>query len=307
MSLDIVAIGHVINETIIYPQQKTRQVLGSPPAYSMAVAAGVGAQVGILTRIGTDYPRELLEPLQTLGVDLQGIVCRGEVSTNNQLIYSDNGTKEIQYLTKAPLIDIADTPTSYRKAKLFYVCPMDFDVTTNTVKEFSELGGMMATDLGGFGGAHSPPGQSPQMQRDPETVRALIASMDIVKASDEDCQRLTGDATVDLAGFAEQWLDWGAKISVVTLGGAGALVITRKQTHHIPPLPGNPIDPTGGGDSFMGGFLVRYLQTEDAWQAGIYGAATALLVIEGSGGVSVDRMPSAPLVEQRLQQAGLSG
>ena len=302
MSFDIVAVGHIINETIVYPGQETRTVLGSPPAYSMTVAARLGVRAGVFTRIGTDYPRDLLRPFQDAGVDMQGVICRGNVSTKNKLVYAENGTKQIHYMTKAPPIELGDLPQDYRNARLFYACPMDFDMSVETVQGFGNLGGLVAMDLGGFGGAHSPPGGEPQMSKNPDSVRALIAAGDIVKASDEDCQRLTGDEHLDLELFAREWLDWGATIAVVTLGSAGTVVVTPQGKWDVPALPGSPVDATGGGDSYMGGFLARYLQTRDPWEAGLYGAATALLVIEGTGGVLANRMPTEAMVEQRLKQ-----
>ena len=304
MPLDIVAVGHIINETIVFPGKETQSVLGSPPAYSMSVAARVGANVGIFTRIGEDYPDRLLDPLRECGVDLTGVLREGELSTNNRLVYDEQGNKTIHYLSRAPLLEPSDMPAIYRDANLIYVCPMDWDATADAVEDFGQLPGLLATDLGGFGGAHSPPQEVPQMERDPDSVRRIVATMDIVKASDEDCRRLTGDRELDLEAFARQWIEWGTTVSVVTLGSAGTLVVTADKKYDVPPLPGKPIDATGGGDSYMGGFLVGYLRTEgDPWEAGLYGAATALLVIEGTGGVTKDRMPSREQVESRLAAA----
>ena len=304
MPPDIVAVGHIINERIVFPDKETRRVLGSPPAYSMACAARLGANVGILTRIGEDYPDELLEPLRQCGVDLTGVIREGPVSTNNELVYAEDGTKSIRYLSRAPQLESSDLPKAYGDAKVLYVCPMDWDTTVEAVEQLVPLGGLAACDLGGFGGAHSPASDVPQMERDPDSVQRVVAAMDIVKASDEDCRRLTGKADVDLADFASQWLGWGTQVAVITLGGEGSLVLTRGERFDVPALPGRPIDATGGGDSYMGGFLVGYLRAGgDPWEAGLYGAATALLVIEGTGGVHHQRMPTAEMVEARIATA----
>ena len=304
MPFDIVAVGHLINETIVGPGGETRSVLGSPPAYSMAVAARVGARVGIQSAIGFDYPDTLLEPLRQCGVDLQG-VARGEhASTNNELRYASDGTKTIKYLSRAPQIEAEDLPPAYDSPRMFYVCPMDWDVSVEAVAKYRERCQLLACDLGGFGGAHSPPGSEPQMQKDPSSVRRIIAQSAIVKASDEDCRRLTGDEGVDIESFARSWLDWGASIAVLTQGSRGTSLLTAVDKYSVPPLPGKPIDTTGGGDSYMGGFLVEYLRTGDVWRAGVYGATTAMRVIEGTGGVTAARMPTHDDVSERLREAG---
>lgn len=300
MPYDIVAVGHLINETIVFPNQETRSVLGSPPAYSMACAARLGGRVGIFSRIGHDYPDRLLEPLLACGVDLAGVIRAGDASTNNLLKYLPDGSKRIDYLSRAPQLAPADWPAAFADVDLIYICPMDWDVDLQTIPGFARLGRRLACDLGGFGGAHSPPTDQPQMAKDPQSIRRLVSFMEIVKASDEDCRRLTGDDDLSLGDFARQWLSWGAKVGVVTMGHQGALIVTSTQSVQIPAFPGKPVDATGGGDSFMGGFLMRLLQTGDPFAAGRYGAATALIVIEGTGGVTAARMPTARAVADRL-------
>ena len=303
MSFDIVAVGHVINETIIFPGKDARSVLGSPPAYSMACAASIGANVGIFTCIGSDYPQKLLEPLERLGVDLQGAIQRGDSSTNNLLTYASDGSKTIEYLSRALPLEADDLPSEYDTAKVIYVCPMDWDISADSVEKLAEHPGLLGCDLGGFGGAHSPPASLPQMVRDPDPVNRIIAASDIVKASDEDCWRLTGDVSLDLKSFAREWLGLGAKVAIITLGSQGAKILTPDKEYDFPGLLGKPIDVTGGGDSFMGGFLVNYIASGDPGEAGLYGAATALFVIEGTGGVTPRRMPSSQDVASRLEQA----
>ncbi|HID31622.1 MAG TPA: carbohydrate kinase family protein [Desulfobacterales bacterium] len=302
MSLDIVALGHIIHETIVFPDFTTKSVLGSPPAYSMVCAARLGAKVGLVTKIGSDYPKRLLCPFYEAKVDTEGIRCSGDVSTTTQLVYARDGSKVIHYLKKAPKIAFEDVPQSYHDARLFYVCPMDFEAPFETVQQLRGLGGLLAADVGGFGGAHVVPQPAPQMEKDPEGTQRLFRTFDIIKASDEDCRRLTGDVHVDVHSLGRQFLSWGVKIVVITKGSRGALVITRDSERLIPAFPGKPIDVTGGGDTYMAGFLFRYLQTNDVFQAGLFGAVTALLVIEGTGGVSAARMPTFDMVEARLQK-----
>lgn len=301
MALDIVAIGHLINETIVHPGKEMRSVLGSPVAYSMTSAAALGKRVGIVSRIGNDYPEHLLAPLVELGIDTRGIIRSGELSTNNQLVYDGHGNKSIRYLSRAPDIQFDDVPEFYRDADILYACPMDWDMRPEVVRSLAECRGLVAIDLGGFGGAHSPIRDVPQMKRDVDALRTVVGAADIVKASDEDCRRITGDQDVDLDALARLFIRWGAETIVWTLGAAGATVTMSASRFDIPALPGKPVDPTGGGDSFMGGFLVNYLDTRDPWEAGLFAAATALLVIEGTGGVVASRMPRLEAVQKRLQ------
>jgi len=51
----------------------------------------------------------------------------------------------------------------------------------------------------------------------------------------------------------------------------------------------------------MAGFLAEYLRTENVEKSALFASATASLVIEDSGGVSVKRMPDRAKVLQRIK------
>jgi len=74
MNLDVVVIGHLLKEKIIFPDgKKMGPVLGSPAAYSSVASARLGLKTGLVTRIGRDMPEELLKVFKETGVDTEGI------------------------------------------------------------------------------------------------------------------------------------------------------------------------------------------------------------------------------------------
>ena len=52
----------------------------------------------------------------------------------------------------------------------------------------------------------------------------------------------------------------------------------------------------------MAGFLSEYLRSTDALKAAQWGCATAICVIERSGGVRLERMPAPQQVFERVNQ-----
>ncbi|MBI2562491.1 MAG: hypothetical protein HYW08_08885, partial [candidate division NC10 bacterium] len=97
-----------------------------------------------------------------------------------------------------------------------------------------------------------------------------------------------------------RFVDWGAKIGIVTLGDQGAAIATRDGAFTVPALPGKVVDTTGAGDSFSAGFLVEYLRSGDAHRAAWFAIAVARHVIGGTGGVVAGRMPSRADIEALL-------
>jgi sugar/nucleoside kinase (ribokinase family) len=304
MTPEIVIIGHTIHETIRFPDRTIEPVLGSPVAYSSVIAGVLGAPVGIVTKIGQDMPPELLQPFAAAGVDTRGVRVAGPHSTRNLLIYDVTGNKQVQYLRKAPDIFFDDIPVEYRGARLFFVCPMDYEVPLETVQAIRALpANTIVVDLGGYGGATSDTHPSLDERRDPAALRSLIRHVDIVKASIEDCRHIVEHTDEEALG--RLFVSWGAQVGMVTLGERGAIAVTPDTVYRIPAFPSRAVDATGAGDAFSAGFLVEYLWTGDVERAARFGCATAALVIEGTGGVLASRMPTADAVYSRV--AGGSG
>lgn len=296
MKPDLVAIGHIINETIEFPDRTIGPVLGSPVAYSAVVAARLGVKTGIVTRIGTDMPSHLLEPFSEAGVDMLGMKVEGEKSTETRLVYEESGSKMLLYPQRAPDIFFGDIPKDYLEAKIFFVCPINYEVPIETVKALADLGTTLATDLGGYGGAAA--SSHPSTPEDREALRELVGCFHIVKASTEDCRHLFGAKSEE--EIARLFVEWGAEIGMVTLGEKGAFAATKEQEFRVPTFPANVVDVTGAGDAYDAGFLVEYLRTKDAWKSALFASATASLMIEGTGGVLASRMPTTSEVNERI-------
>lgn len=297
--LDIVMMGHLVKEMIHFPDRALGPVLGSPPAYCATVVAKLGARAGIVSKIGPDMPEELMRPLMELGVDLRGVRVGG-VTTTTALIYNEAGEKEIRYPQKAEPITLDDIPPEYLDCQAFHICPMDHDVPLETIRQLSERPALVSIDLGGYGGAHSVVHPDPAEPRAKQALREIVQHSGVVRASVEDCRHLFGEAALDLTQIARQFVEWGARVGLVTVGKAGVVAATRQEVWQIPALPGNAVDSTGAGDSFSAGFLVEYLHTQNVPHAAQFACAVALHVIEGTGGVRADRMPSRTQVERRL-------
>lgn len=299
---EIVAIGHIVRECIVFPDRQTEEVLGSPAAYSSVTIARLGGQAGLVSRVGADMPEKLLTPLKQAGVDLAGLKIEADgCTTSTRLVYDQLGNKKIEYPSKADPLRFEDIPQTYWDARLFNFCTMDHDVELEEIERIAaHTDKLMAVDLGGYGGAHVKPVERPPGV--PEELPKLVSCFDLVKASDEDCRRVMADETMDDESFGRRVLDWGAKVFVATRGERGAFVMTPQQDYFIPPYRGRVVDPTGGGDSFFGGFLLAYLRTGDPEYAGRFGAATALCMIEGTGGVWAGRMPTSDMVSECMKR-----
>jgi sugar/nucleoside kinase (ribokinase family) len=300
MPPDLVCVGRIVREMIYFPNEVKGPVLGSPPAYCTVAAARQGTPTGIVTKIGPDMPPGLLRPLADAGVDTAGLL-RAERSTVTELIYDARGDKEIRYPSLAPPITAADIPPAYGGCGMLYVCTMDNDVLPEDLGPVAAKGRLSAVDLGGYGGAHMSARSRQAIPDVADFARRVASHFTIVRASDEDAALIFGRRDPEEA--ARQLLACGPRLAVITLGKDGALVRTAAGQQRVAAAPGAPIDTTGGGDTFMAGFLCEYLRSGDPARAARWGCATAVCVIEETGGVRVARMPTQEQVRARVARA----
>ncbi|MEM2175004.1 MAG: carbohydrate kinase family protein [Candidatus Micrarchaeia archaeon] len=306
MSIDFISIGHIINETIKFPEYTIGPVLGSPAAYSALTASKLGAKVAILTKIGTDFPKELLKPFYEMKIDTAGIKIEGNESTTNILTYNKAGKKEFLYLKKASPILSSDIPKDYLKARLALICPMDGEVSLEVVKIFKESGALIAIDIDGYGGRGGKIGKyliEKSIKNKKEAIKELIKIVKyshIVKIGYEDSLHLFKIKRKKEEDILKFLIKEGAKIGIITLGKRGSIVATNEDIYRIPAIPANVIDTTGGGDAFIAGFLIEYLRTNDAFRSALFGSAVASIIIEKSGGAIPSRMPSRDTVYERI-------
>jgi len=295
--VDVVCIGHILNEKIIFPDKVISPVLGSPAAYSSVCLASLGVDVGIVTKIGPDFPKDLLEAYSKVGVGKEGISI-GEASTNNELIYDSDGNKTLKFITRAEDINYSDIPREYHSTKIFYICPMDHEINMDTIEKISKLGKTMIVDLGGYGGGTS---EKHPPVKDGSIIKDLCPYFKIVRASIEDLYHIFGHDICE-GTVSEKILDWGAESVVITLGEKGAYVRTATEKRNIPAYPIEEfVDQTGAGDCFTAGFIAEYLKSGDLFVSAIYGSATTSYIIERSGGVLPERMPDTEEVEKRVK------
>jgi len=299
-NLEIIALGHILNEKIIFPDKEISPVLGSPVAYSASCMASLGRKIGIVSKIGKDFPKNLLNIFNQLAIDQDGIKL-GKYSTNNELIYNKKGNKIVKFITKADNIFFDDIPITYLNAEIFFICPMDYEIDIQTIKKIYETGKIMAVDIGGYGGSTS--ATYPE-EKSGYGIQELCPFFDIVKGSIEDYSHIFGIGAGNEKEISQKIIEWGAKISLITLGAKGSFIKTQKKEYYIPAFPtplDKIVDRTGAGDCFSAGFLAHFLLEGDPYTSAIYASATTSYVIERSGGVVLKRMPSKKKVEQRVK------
>lgn len=276
-----------------------------------ALYAAVGARiwspaVGLVSRVGENYPGEWLKALEAKAFDLRGVTrLPGSHDLRNFYAYLSAEeraeTDPAAYFARVgqPLPpELADyttntapeshtkfsplaarpseVPPSYLSAQGFHLAPCDLAVhhTFPATLRRHDVRYVTCDPAGRY--------LQPSFTED---VKLIVHRLDAFLPSESETRAFFHDQIDDLWQAAEAFGAMGAKIVVIKLGARGQYVYETdaKRKWHVPAYPAKVRDLTGAGDAYGGGFLVGLAQTHDPVEAARRGAVSASLVIEGSG------------------------
>ena len=121
-------------------------------------------------------------------------------------------------------------------------------------------------------------------QEDPKKFVAAFCNLGaIVKVSEVDWERLYGGPMESASLAAQFFLNLGASLVCVTMGGEGAFVADKDGGEFLPARKVEVKDTTGAGDAFWSGFLTAWLDGYSPIQCAKAGRGIAELKISRFG------------------------
>lgn len=118
-----------------------------------------------------------------------------------------------------------------------------------------------------------------------DDVRDRLALADLLSINEAEALSLLGATRIE---DAVEWFRGVDATVLLRRGEQGSMIVGSGRTHLIGISPTLAIDPTGGGNSYGGGFLAVYARTGDPVQAGRTAAATAGAVVSAPGAPEID-------------------
>lgn len=281
------------------------------------------SEIGLLGRVGEDYPFQWRRNIEARGFDMRGLkVLPGSLDLRSFCAYSDSFERSLnnpvshfarrgmnfpkallgyqppdsqenprQPLPEAPTV--SDIPEEYLGASAVHLCPMDFTSQGQLLSTF-KAGLATTVTLDPEAGY-----MNPEFLKD---LRELLNGLTAFLPSQEELQALFWGRTNDLWEMAEELGGYGCELVVIKRGGQGQWLYDAMGKHRweIPAYSSRKADPTGAGDAFCGGFLAGYRDTYDPLEAALHGNVSASLNVEGSGAFyPLDVVPG--LAEARLE------
>jgi len=290
-----------------------------------AVGARIWAeQVGLLARVGLNYPSAWLEQLRQHGLNTDGVTVlpepqdtrtfyaylsleeRSDVNPAmhfdriNQPLppelndYFSSTTGQEERSRFGPLaVRPSEVPHHYLFAQGFHIAPCEF-VVHNTLPSTLRRSGVPLITCD--------PSVRYMQPNFADDVKQIVNGLDAFLPSEMETRAFFRDTVSDLWQAAEAFGAMGARLVVIKQGARGQYVY-ETATHrkwHVPAYPAKVRDVTGAGDAYCGGFLTGLAETSDPIEAALRGAVSASLVIEGSGALYA--LGSTPgLAQARLE------
>ncbi len=323
MEPKFVIAGRLRRDYLLPPEG--HPLIDVPGGNLLYAAAGLGvwdSNVGLLARVGEDYPHDWLLSFEKRNLDTRGIhILAGaldlryfQARLNPEIFQRTNPINHFarmnlpfpkSLLGYQPPADIddrkathpasprpSDIPSDYLNAHAAHICPLDFLTTGRMLSTFRQANVTFLT---------MDPCAAYMTNSAFDDVRILLQGLTAFLPSEEKLRALFWGRTNDLWQMAETLGNFGCEFIVVKRGAHGQMLYdgTSRKRWEIPAYPAHLVDLTGAGDSFCGGFSAGYLKTFDPLRAVLHGSVSSSLTIEGAGAFhALDALPG--LAQARL-------
>ena len=282
-------------DAIETPFGKTGKILGGCATYIGLAASLFKSKCGIVSVIGDDFEQEHLDLLKLRKLDLSGVeTIKGEKTFfwsgkyHNDLNTRTTMETQLNVLTKfKPVV-----PDHFKDASIVLLGNLDPNLQLAVLNQLSNKPTLVVMDTMNF-----------WIESYREKLDEVIGKVDVISINDEEARMIT--STHSLVEAAKKLQQMGPKYVIIKKGEHGALLFHENQIFCAPALPLEKVfDPTGAGDSFIGGFVGHLSQCknvsfEEMKTATIIGSAMASFTVQKFGTKSLEEL-ILPELKERL-------
>jgi sugar/nucleoside kinase (ribokinase family) len=270
--MSLLVVGSVAIDTIKTPYGLATEVLGGSATY-FSVAASYFASVRMVAVVGKDFGDAPIKLLRSRGIDVSGVEVADGLTFRWSGEYSEDLNERTTHATHLNVFE-SFRPKLRKQDKglpFVFLGNIDPDLQQQVLAEAKP--GFVACDTMNF-----------WIEGKSDSLKRLLASVDGLVINDSEARLLAGE--LNSVAAARRLLDLGLKFLVIKRGEFGAALFHGGHYFAVPAYPvERPVDPTGAGDSFAGGFmghLARAASTSGAAlrQAMIYGTVMASFCVE---------------------------
>jgi sugar/nucleoside kinase (ribokinase family) len=306
MSLDVLTFGEALVEVMRAERDVPFDVPGAfvgpypsgAPFIFAVQAARLGAKAGSLGCVGAQsdgtpdaFGKCLLDQLIRDGVETRCVLAQPGYTTGVAFIAYDSGGGRdyVFHLRHAAagqldpaLLDLPALDGLFDGLKCLHLTGSSLSINAGALA----LGLAMLEKAQQAGAKISfDPNFRPQLldlDRAQAAFAPFMAAADVILPTADEAMLLTGESTAEAAGAALAASRSG-RIVVMSEGERGCTVYSAAGAAHVPGFAVKEVDPTGAGDCFDAGFLVRWLAGDPPLEAARYANACGALAVTARG------------------------
>jgi sugar/nucleoside kinase (ribokinase family) len=294
-STELLTIGSLhVDYIITHENRAYTHVVGGSAVHSAAGARIWSESVGILGRVGNDYPEELIDQLRR---------ARIAVNEIKVLPYSQNARAFHAYTAPRELADskpashflrigeqLPKELVDWSEPEELYPHPQDlssshayvhmaqagYEIHSAFMIRLRELDArIICLDPSD---EYMQPGHFSKLE-------VLLNDLDALITSEEQLRTLFQPSPPGIHEMVERLSEMGCPVIILRKEPLGLYVWDQNHSSlwQIPTYPARVLDTTGETDAFSGGFLSGFAYTGDPLRAALQGSVSASLSIEGIG------------------------
>ncbi len=276
--MSILIVGSVAYDGIETPFGKRDRILGGSATYLSLTSSYFSNDVRIVGVVGNDFAESDIQILKSRKIDLEGLQVDNTGKTffwagkyHYDLNSRDTLDTQLNVFEKFnPVI-----PVKLRNSK--YLCLGNIaPALQSIVLDQVDNPKLVICDTMNF-----------WIEGAKEDLLKTLKRVDVLSINDSEARELSGEA--NLVKASAKIREMGPKILIIKKGEHGALLFVENEIFAAPGFPVVDIsDPTGAGDTFMGGFAGWLAKTDDLSaenmkRAVIYGSVMASYCVERFG------------------------
>jgi sugar/nucleoside kinase (ribokinase family) len=245
----ILVVGSVAFDTVQTPTGRAEEVLGGSASY-FSVAASFFAPVHLVAVVGEDFTPAHAAIFRERGVETGGLSRVPGKTFRWSGVYGDDLNRRTTLSTELNVFQHfrPELPERLRKTEFLFLANIDPELQRSVLSQMKRPR-LVACDTMNF-----------WISGKPEAVRETLGGVDILIINDEEARQLAAETNTVRA--AKKILGWGPSSLVVKRGEYGAALYNSRSHFAVPAYPLlDPVDPTGAGDSFAGGFMGHLART----------------------------------------------
>jgi sugar/nucleoside kinase (ribokinase family) len=284
MVMKFLVIGNITKDTLRM-KEKEIEAFGGSASYSSIAAKKLDCDTYVLSR-GNRELDEWIKNLKNLGIKVE--LEKSETISHFVNDYTGKERKQF-WLSDAGKIDFKDLG----KMDIIHLGSVFNEITLDCVKKARKNAKLLSLDVQGFLRSSD---KEKVIMKFWEEKAEFLKYVDLVKVNRLESGFVSKKTTYE--EICKELLEFGPKIVELTLRDNGSIVFSDK-IYKIPVYHTNLVDKTGAGDVYAASFAIKYFETNDALESGLFASAAASFVVEDFG---TKNMANINSIEKRFNE-----